>query len=217
VIDMARILKSRLVTCILILTLASTILVFAGDVTVKQGNMVVDGSITVPYVYVLYSLSSYYGSVSAHYVYGEYISAYGITCNKIDYQYSDPAGILYDQKSRQEIIEDIRILIAPDKQGGALVFFNKDTKKLETYVPAEGKFYDLQGVLLYTMPTLQVATEYETTYYLDSLRGEVKAKQEAIYNRYVIKKGFRLDSKTGHFINTATGEIVSKETAIEPK
>ena len=50
--------------------------------------------------------------------------------------------MLYDLQTRQQIINTIKRTIAPDKQSGALVFFNKDTKGLESYVPSEGKFYD---------------------------------------------------------------------------
>lgn len=96
-----------------------------------------------------------------------------------------------------------------------MVFFNKDTKKLEVYVPGEGKFYDLQGNLTFTMPSIDVAKDYKTHYYLDPLAGEVKARQEVAVDRYIVKQGYILDEATGHFINMDTSEVVPLETAVE--
>ncbi|NIP51574.1 MAG: hypothetical protein GWN00_22065 [Aliifodinibius sp.] len=202
---MGKILKSKLVMCFLILVLASTIIVFAGDVTVKDGDLTVDG-----YLYVKYNATIY------TYLATEYLSVnWQINCYKLNATVIDPAGVLYDLQTRQEVIECIKRTIAPDKQGGALVFFNKDTRRLETYIPSEGKFYDLQGKLIYTMPAIDVATNSKTLYYLDIMTGEVKAKQEVVVDRYKVKRGFRLDRETGHFINMVSGEIVPKETAID--
>ncbi len=223
VVEMKKVLKSKLVTCILILVLASTIFVFAGDVTVKEGNLTVeanlyvDGNITgrggdYPDAYINYLYVDYNASI-----YSSLNVGYSVNCYKLHCHVVDPAGVLYDLQTRQEIIDLIKVTISPDKQGGALVFFNKDTKSLETYVPNEGKFYDLQGNLAFTMPSIDVATEYKTHYYLDPLAGEVKARQEVAVDKYIVKKGFRLDEKTGHFINMATGEVVPIETAVEIK
>lgn len=236
---MEKILKSRLVTCILILVLASAIFVFAGDVTVQGGDLDVDddlsvgddltvgGLITGPpgggypdayinYLYVDYSLyvdgyASIYSGLQA----GNITSNYGVYCYKIHSHVQDPAIVLYDLQTRQEIIDLVKVTIPPDKQGGAGLFFNKETKKLETYVASEGKFYDFQGNLLYTMPSIDVAKDYKNLYYLDPLKGEVKARQEVAVDRYIVKKGYRLDEETGHFINVATGEVVPIETAVE--
>ena len=203
---MEKLLKNRLVTCILVLVLASSIFVFAGDVTVKEGDLTVSEDL-----YVHGDISPYPG--------GTYPNAYlgynQINCYKLNATVIDPAGVLYDLQTRQEVIECIKRTIAPDKQGGALVFFNKDTRKLETYIPDEGKFYDLQGKLIYTMPEVDVATDYKTLYYLDIMTGEVKTKQEAVVDTYKVRSGFRLDRETGHFINVASGEIVPKETAVD--
>ena len=46
----------------------------------------------------------------------------------------DPPYVLYDRQSREEIIERIKNEVPPEKQGGAALFFNKQTKRLETYV-----------------------------------------------------------------------------------
>jgi hypothetical protein len=203
------------------LVLTSSILVFGGlDVVVKDGKVLPDSSLGesggirpvayLSYLYVQY-YSYFYTTINA-----THINASGtMTCYALSYTISDPAGILYEQQTRQEIIGLVKGAIPPDKQSGALLFFNKDTKRLETYVPGEGKFYDLQGNLIYTMTTIDVATEYKTLYYLDIMTGEVKERQEVVVDTYVIKKGFRLDGETGHFINVASGEIVPKETAVE--
>jgi hypothetical protein len=127
----------------------------------------------------------------------------------------DPPGVLYDLQTRQQIIDNAKAVVPMNKQNGAVLFFNKDRTKLEIYNQSEGKFYDLQGNLLHTMPTIEAATDYKTIYYLDIMTGEVKTIQEVLHDKYVIKKGYRLDPETGHFTNMASGEIVPKETAVE--
>lgn len=245
---MKKLLRSRLVTYMLILVLASSIFVFAGNINVKQGDLDVDGDLNVDgglnvggdlkvdglitgppgggypdayinYLYVDY-YASFYNSLHAKYMSANSVSANSMSagyigCYKLNADVIDPAGVLYDLQTRQQIIDTIKRTIAPEKQGGALVFFNTDTKKLESYVPGEGKFYDFQGNLLYTMSTKNVATDYKTVYYLDIFTGEVRTKQEVVNDMYIIKQGYRLDPQTGHFINEASGEIVPKEQAIE--
>ena len=236
---MEKILENRLVTCILILILASAIFVFAGDVTIQEGNLDVDGELNVdgdlkvggiitgpsaedyPSAYVNYLYVDYYlyvnynASIYNSLQVGAYINSSTVNCYKLNAQVIDPAGVLYDIQTRQQIIDTIKLTIPPEKQGGALVFFNKDTKSLETYIPSEGKFYDLQGKLTFTMPSIDVAKDYKTLYYLDIMTGEVKPRQEVSVDRYIIKQGYILDPETGHFINLATGEIVPLETAVE--
>lgn len=272
---MEKIFKSRLVTCVLILILSTSIFVFAGDVVVKNGRLDVDGHLNVggalevagnsftggyssiggnlyvvgnldvdgtldvagtlyanshlfvggqidgfpnkPDAYIHYLHVTYNAMIYDHLTVTDYISSYQISCYKFHCTIEDPAGVLYDEQTRQEIIGLVKGTIPPDKQGGALVFFNKDTKRLEVYIQSEGKFYDLQGNLIYTMPSIEVATDYKTHYYLDIMTGEVKARKEVVVDKYAIKKGFRLDGETGHFINTVSGEIVPKEEAVEIK
>lgn len=258
---MKKIFKSKLLTCILILVLATTIFVFAGDVTVQGGDLDIDGNLDVDgnlnvdgdldiagkvggdlkvdgkitgptgggypdaYIYYLYVdyYAEFYNSLHANYMSANHVSANSISanttvsCYKLHADVIDPAGVLYDLQTRQQIIDTIKRTIAPEKQGGALVFFNTDTKRLESYVPGEGKFYDFQGNLLYTMPTTNVATDYKTIYYLDIFTGEVRTRQEVVSDTYIIKQGYRLDPQTGHFINMASGEIVPKEQAVELK
>ncbi len=208
---MEKILKSKLVTCILVLVLASTIFVLGGnDVIVKDGDLILEGEITGPSPYNLPDAYIYYLSVD------DAVDIGGtLYCGKIDGGWFDPEWVQYDRQTRLQVVESVKREVPPDKQGGAVLFFNKDTKRLETYIPDEGKFYDLQGNLIDTMPTIEVATNYKTLYYFGRVTGEIKEVQRTIYDKYRIKKGFRLDRETGHFINTASGEIVPKETAIE--
>jgi hypothetical protein len=235
---MEKILKIKWVTFILIFVLVSAIFVFAGDVTVQDGDLDVDGELNVGgdlkvdgvitgpsaedypnayvnYLYVDYYLyvnytASVYSTFQASYIYSGTINCYKLNADVVD-----PAGVLYDIQTRQQIIDTIKLTIPPEKQGGALVFFNKDTKRLETYVPNEGKFYDLQGNLTFTMPSVDVAKDYKTVYYLDIMTGEVKARQEVVVDRYIVKQGYILDEETGHFIHMPTGEVVPIETAVE--
>jgi hypothetical protein len=211
VVEMEKILKSKLLACILIFVFASSILVLrSDDVIFKEGDLILEGKITGPSPYNLPDAYIYYLSVD------DDVDISGILhCCKIDGGYFDPEWVQYDRQTRLQVVESVKREVAPDKQGGAVLFFNKDTKKLETYIPDEGKFYDLQGNLIDTMPKIEVATNYKTLYYFDRIAGEIKEVQRTIYDKYSIKKGFRLDRETGHFINTASGEIVPKETAIE--
>jgi hypothetical protein len=250
---MEKIFKRKWVTYILMLILASTIFVFAGDVTVRDGDLEVDGDLNVvgdldlagnvvedltleadlymegtitqppggeypeayvSYLYVDYQADMYYVDVSQSLVASNISTSY-IYADKIRCDDVDPARVLFDLQTRQQTIDGTKRVVPPEKQGGVVLFFNKDTKKLEMYVPSEGKFYDLQGNLIYTMSKLEVATDYKMVYHLDIMTGEVKSRQELLHDRYMIKKGYRLDAKTGHFINKASGEVVPKETAVE--
>ena len=128
----------------------------------------------------------------------------------------DPPYVLYDRQTRQEIIDRIKREVPPAKQGGAALFFNKEAKRLETYIPREGKFYDLAGNLVHALARIELpTTRYEVAYYLDNSTGEVKTSDKRVTDRYVIKQGYKLDAKTGQFVNAGTGEVVSGEEALE--
>lgn len=128
----------------------------------------------------------------------------------------DPPYVLYDQQSRQDIIDRINLEVPPEKQDGAALFFNKETKRLETYVASEGKFYDLQGNLVHSIGVDQTSpVPYETVYYLDRSSGQVKSRQKTIPKRYVLKEGVELDKKTGQFIDEVTDKQVQSEEALE--
>ncbi|HEX42202.1 MAG TPA: hypothetical protein ENN81_09100 [Phycisphaerales bacterium] len=127
----------------------------------------------------------------------------------------DPPYVLYDQQSREQIVERVKREVPPDKQGGAALFFNAQTKRLEVYVPAVGTFYDLLGNEVRSLATPEVATQYEVEHYLDPDTGEVLTRQKVVVARYMVKKGYRLDRKTGQFVDEKTGHTVSKQVAVE--
>jgi len=143
---------------------------------------------------------------------GTYIYAY-----KMDsFNGYDPPYVLYDRQSREQVADLVMRAVPPEKQGGAALFFNSDTHKLEVYAPAEGKFYDLQGNLLGSIvKQASPAGQYQTAHFLDPQTGEVRTRQKPVSNRYVVKNGYSLDEKTGRFIKHATGEAVSREEALE--
>jgi hypothetical protein len=103
--------------------------------------------------------------------------------------------------------------VSPEKQDGAALFFNADTKALETYVPGEGKFYNLQGAVVHAVEAAG-AGPTQTVYYLDGLTGQVKSRQKTLNNRYKVRQGYQLDEKTGSFISAATGKAVPREEAL---
>jgi hypothetical protein len=80
-------------------------------------------------------------------------------------------------------------------------------------VPGEGKFYDLQGNVVHAV-TPAGTGPYETIHYLDPSTGEVKTAQRTISNRHKIRSGYKLDEKTGRFVNAKTGEAVPREQAL---
>ena len=128
----------------------------------------------------------------------------------------DPPYVLYEQQSRQEIIERVHLEVALEKQGGAALFFNKETKQLETYVASEGKFYDILGNLLQSVSKSETfSVPYETVYYLDKFSGQIKGHQRNIPQKYVIKEGIELDVKTGQLVDEETGEKVQPKDALE--
>jgi len=127
----------------------------------------------------------------------------------------DPPYVLYDQQSRTQVVERVKREVPPAKQGGAALFFNSQTKRLETYVAAEGKFYDLLGNEVHSLSSPDVATQYEVEYYLSRDTGEVLPRQKVVVGRHMVKKGYRLDKKTGQFVDEKSGETVAKEVAVE--
>lgn len=128
----------------------------------------------------------------------------------------DPPYVLYDQQSRAEVIDRVKMEVPPEKQGGAALFFNRETKRLETYVASEGKFYNLQGNLIYELPKVVApVTQYETAYYLEPSTGLVKTRQKKVSYRYRVREGFEFKAKIGRFIDKRTGEEATREAALE--
>jgi hypothetical protein len=125
----------------------------------------------------------------------------------------DPPYVLYDAQTRTDIVERVKREVPPEKQSGSVVFFNGETKGLESYTPGEGKFCDLHGNVLHTIPPAG-SGPYETVYFLDGLTGQVKPRQRTVHNRYTLKRGYKLDEKSGRFTNTETGAVVPREEAV---
>jgi len=128
----------------------------------------------------------------------------------------DPAYILYDRQTRDGIVEKVKKEVSPEKQGGAVLFFNGDTHQLETYVSAEGKFYNLSGAVVQALPVaVTPVTQYKLAYYLDRDSGQVKSFPKPVSNKYRLKSGYRLDEGTGQFIHIQTGQVAAREQAVE--
>jgi len=228
-LQMTRLLKNKARAGVLVLGLVALGIALGGDdVTVQQGTMTVDNDLTVGgdlevqdgYFETLIT-SWYLASTGSAVFYtggyvGDFIVGGTVYCGKIHGGWFDPEWVQYDRQTRAEIVESVKRSVTPEKQGGAVVFFNNDTKRLEIYIPNEGKFYDLQGNVLYTLPKVEVLTTgYQTAYYIDNFTGEVRARQKLAGPTYIIKKGFTLDEKTGQFMNINTGEPASRQEALE--
>lgn len=128
----------------------------------------------------------------------------------------DPPYLLCDKQTRKEIVEKVGREVPAEKQGGAALFFNAETHQLETYVAAEGKFYNLSGAVVEALPaTVTPPSQYKPWYYLDRESGQVKSFPKAVSNRFKIKSGYRLDGATGQFTHMKSGQIVSREQAVE--
>jgi len=128
----------------------------------------------------------------------------------------DPSFVLYDSETRQGIIELAKATIPPNKQDGAALFFNEETKRLEIYVQSEGKFYDLEGNLIFSLPEPVVATTFKTRrYHLDTRTGEVRELQKVDAKRWRVKEGYEFNSETGKFyryiIDLVNGVIEKEE------
>jgi hypothetical protein len=217
---MRRILRNRLAVCVLIVVVVGIGIAFAADVIVKPGKIEVDW---VDTAYVQSTNVDVDNEVQAedltagYDVEADYVVSYtqGIF-NKLTCSTLDPPCVLYDNATREAIVDRIAKDVPADKQGGAAIFFNSQTKKLEVYVASEGRFYDLNGNVVYALAEVVTPkTDYENVYYLDPQTGQVTSWKRAICDRYALKKGYKLDSKTGQFVNTATGQVVAKEQAVE--
>lgn len=179
------------------------------------------------YLYQAYFGAPFFNFDDIFYINGPEIGPYvGADCDFIVsedlYVYGDiygdlyPLYAMYDQKTRGGIIEQVKKEVPPDKQNGATLFFNKDTKKIENYIASEGKFYDLQGNVIHELPkVVKPATKYETVYQFDSKTGQVRSISRPVTEKYQIKEGYSLDSKTGNFVNKKTDTVVSREEALE--
>ncbi|MBN2591548.1 MAG: hypothetical protein JXA96_16905 [Sedimentisphaerales bacterium] len=200
-----------------------------GDLLINNGDIAVDGGIAIGEQFylglasgdgALYSNSGILllgGSIGIV----DYDCAYFTTDIQITGKVTssggyDPPYVLYDQQSRKEVIDRIKKEVPPDKQNGAALFFNKETKRLETYVASEGKFYDLEGNIIYELAQVVEPTiKYETAYRFDSTTGQTLPILRPVQEKFHIKKGYKLDDKTGNFINSNTKQVASREESLE--
>jgi len=60
----------------------------------------------------------------------------------------DPPYVLYDNETRQSIIERVAKRIPRDKWDGAVLFWNGEDLRFEIYLPSRGEFRDIQGNFL---------------------------------------------------------------------
>jgi len=126
----------------------------------------------------------------------------------------DPKTLELQLQERNSVIERYEKYVTPDKKSG-VVYINTETKQIEVYYPYEGVIRNIQGQIIYSLPSIRINNDYETYYVFDTLTGQVVEKQRAVYDKYRIKEGIEFDSSTGQFINKTTEQIITKEEAIE--
>jgi len=115
---------------------------------------------------------------------------------------TDPPYVLYDRETHSSIIERIRREVPPSKLGGAVLFFNSLTKRLEVFVPLEGKFYNLRGGLIEAVHPITETYETVEKHYLDEETGEVKSYPvPKTTTRHVLREGYELEPWTGKFMH----------------
>lgn len=69
----------------------------------------------------------------------------------------DPPYVLYDNESREAIVERIAKEVPEEKLDAAVLFWNGDDSRFEVYLPAKGEFRNLLGELLATVDDLKAA------------------------------------------------------------
>jgi len=57
----------------------------------------------------------------------------------------DPPYVLYDDETRQSVIDRVGEEVPDDKQGGAVLFWNGDMTRFEIYLPSTDEFLDILG------------------------------------------------------------------------
>jgi len=131
---------------------------------------------------------------------------------------TDPPCVLFDCKTRKEIIDLANDYHPPSKQDGAAMFFNKETKLMEVYIQSEGKFYDLNGNLLETV-AVKKRNDTEKIYLFNRKTGEIEERQKLKKKKqdvWKIKRGLKFNKKTGEFVDKE-GKKINKEEAIDKK
>jgi hypothetical protein len=129
---------------------------------------------------------------------------------------TDPPLVLYDLATRESTYALVERSIPPEKLGGAAMFFNTATKRMEIFVASEGKYYDLQGNVLATVDPITNNLPTKTKARLNQDTGEVKVYQVPDYRaKFEIKNGYKLKAD-GTFVDDK-GLTVTKAAAVEFK
>jgi hypothetical protein len=120
----------------------------------------------------------------------------------------DPPYVLYNSESRKSIEQVVLVEIPPDKLDGAVVFFNRESAKMEVFLPSKGEFKSFQGDVLATVKPITSTFEVEERYYFDARVGRVKKYQvrKVPDDRYRIMDDYELDSQTGSFYKVLRNE-----------
>jgi len=119
----------------------------------------------------------------------------------------DPPYVLCDEISRADLVARVSSEVPAGKRGGAALFFNKDSKRLEVYSPRDGTFYDLFGVPLGGVPQMPAApVTAETRYAFDGRTARVVAVEIAKPSKRKLKPGYHIEPLTGNFYRVEMSE-----------
>lgn len=127
---------------------------------------------------------------------------------------TDPPCVLYDLATRESTYKLIERSIPPEKLGGAAMFFNTDTKRIEIFVASEGKYYDLLGNVLETVDPIVNNFPVKTRARINQDTGEVQYSYTEEYkHKFKLKDGYELKSD-GTFLDDK-GAVTTKADAVE--
>ena len=137
---------------------------------------------------------------------------------------SDPPYLLFDAETRASVLARVRESVPTEKLGGAVLFFNSEAGRLETWTPTRGEYRDLTGLVVYTDKPLMETFAGVMRYGLNRTTGEVEGKVFAdVERRYRVRRDCELDRETGiiyrveindDHVRRRTGEIVPAGEAI---
>ncbi len=117
----------------------------------------------------------------------------------------DPPYLLLDAETRDGIATRVAREVSPEKQGGAVLFFDQTAKRLEVYVPAEGTYYDLAGKIVSVIAPPKAEVTIGTRYRFDAETGQVIAEQTVKRPRHSLRKGYVFDTTDGQFYRLSSG------------
>ena len=137
---------------------------------------------------------------------------------------SDPPYLLFDTETRASVAERVRQNVPTEKLNGAVLFYNADAGRMETWVPTTGEYRDLTGLVVYTDKPVVKTFPAVTKYALNRTTGEIEGRVFAdVERRYVLRKDCELDRGTGLIYRIErdenkmvhrTDEVVSPEEAV---